>query len=664
MQSGVRYVGELHLRIKGSEEEGKRYIPQARLLMGETLADAEVNQLGSHMRRKQLPDGTVLVAEKIGAINRVTIVTPGATPPREPLRPLDDVVVWARELERPDGIDPENPQQILRADVDSDSRVWTTFFFNADTPGHATFPGNKGTFGGMFPDGLTRAGNVDWVSEGGQRINWYGPQCRYFFDGYVQPRSQYGKWVFMLGQALLDTDQYAVDSDEQAHGDDRWVLGAALKRIGGVTWLYVVQSTASNIPLPSGTVEAMFGQYSAAYAGTGQPSTLYRYRLLIEVDVAGVPRFVVSPNSREPLVSVADMNAEPWVFNTSCTEARCWQSPGASGWWALLANHVDVQPSDVTEVYPGTTQSLHVLTISDDGASASTQALSITDNGQPVVVASDWVDDERLDLFLAVRPGVDPVLIFGGAEWTINSTVIGAGNLHQQERRYLLFADLRSRVFVFLRVQQSHVNGDTTQPNLGAGTSLEVFRGGARILDTGPDASVLQVPLVRSMLANSQKYASLAGRHVNPYFHLYGLVLLKEATEEEAPGITGATPDFAGAINAFGSLPLPSECYFGAYHLPQPTTQPVRTVAMRAFPGFSASSQDFDGHYSMVGCASSEDTLVLSMHDPLWKSGDGNFRDRSISYVSGSQLSTLTGVAGTFARYHPIWQIGKPPRVD
>ena len=64
--SDGRYEGELFTRFDGDREAGKRYVPEARKVLGGVLADAAHNNLGVHKIRKQLTDGAVIVAEKIG----------------------------------------------------------------------------------------------------------------------------------------------------------------------------------------------------------------------------------------------------------------------------------------------------------------------------------------------------------------------------------------------------------------------------------------------------------------------------------------------------------------------------------------------------------------------------------------------------------------------
>src|SRR5690606_35861489 len=146
---------------------------------------------------RQLEDGTVIVAEKHGDIPRITITPAPPQPSIPPPIVRDDFVVWARTGALPDGIDEDRPQQILRP-------AWTTFFDNADVEGYEDFTGDKGTYGGMFPQGLLLAGNIDWLSPiTGERISWYGPSSRYWYDDWRLPRAQYGKHVFHLGQVLL-----------------------------------------------------------------------------------------------------------------------------------------------------------------------------------------------------------------------------------------------------------------------------------------------------------------------------------------------------------------------------------------------------------------------------------------------------------------------------
>ena len=78
-------------------------------------------------------------------------------------------------------------------------------------------------------------------------------------------------------------------------------------------------------------------------------------------------------------------------------------------------------------------------------------------------------------------------------------------------------------------------------------------------------------------------------------------------------------------------------------------------VSERALGGFAGSRPDADGHFSVVGCAASATSLLVSF---AVATDDG---DQSFFSITGDTFSIVTGIGGTNARYHPIWVLGKPP---
>ncbi len=87
---------------------------------------------------------------------------------------------------------------------------------------------------------------------------------------------------------------------------------------------------------------------------------------------------------------------------------------------------------------------------------------------------------------------------------------------------------------------------------------------------------------------------------------------------------------------------------------------PLLLVADQARPGPANSQIDSDGQYCGLGCASSESHVLFSASLPYDTAAlEPPF---ALHYVTAGALPELTGVQGGNARYHPIWQLGKPPK--
>lgn len=685
MLAGQRYVGELHVRIVGDRATAMLHLPFARKVMGAVLIDAGRNGLGVHTMRQELPDGTVVVAEKIGGENRVTIIAPEPGGPPPELRPPDDFVVWARDADRTDGIDDEHPQQILQATVDG-TLAWKTYFFSSDTDGHEAFPGEKGTYGGLFPDGLRRAGNIDWESRGKQRLSWYGPSSRYWPDAYVQPRAQFGKFVFMLGAAVLDTDAYATASTEQEHGPDRYILGAALKVIDGLTWLYTVQSEAMVETTPGGEIfVAQFADACCPYARQDSAGGIYRYALLRQPDEAGVTRYTVALNSRELLAALDDNHAEPWFFNQSCTVAHCYVLP-VDGWYRHIRWWgTDDDPGwDLHEPDP---EQVFRQAVFDDagGATLSDIVLSVTPSGAPVHVATDYRGDEAVHATVAnftstTYPGDEARQ--GSVHWNVAGLEFRSGGgtrSHLAMSPYpanadgwlsaqIVFADLRTDVLVLM------THYDTT---LHGTKRLEVYRSGVREHEELAPANANLVWPMLGLPIGVGEWAGMPGpptadawRALPPYYFIYGITVFLGygvvPAPENPPEVWEIEAYTSGLNTGFAWAPYPKARYFGA--TPYPGTRwidPLTRVSTYAPGGFQGNAQDFDAHESVFGCASTKDAMVLSGWRPASSSAvdPGAYQgNASFHYATGATVPELTGVAGSFARFHPVWLLGKPPR--
>lgn len=677
---GPAHTGWTHKRTTGDPDEVARWVPVARKVLGFAIQQAQFNGLLTYKVEKRLENGVLLIGELIGGLPRYTIEVPPR--PQQPRRPriLDDFVVWARDADHLGGIDEEFPQQILRLQDGS----WKTFFYSASTEGHEDFPRSKGTYIEMFPDGVRYAGNVDWESAKGEIISWYGPSARYWPDAWVQPRQQLGKIVCMLGAKLLDTEQYALDSEEQTHGPDRYITGAALKNTEDGDWLYTVQSEALNTTLPAGPhrMDDM-PVVGCPYSRQDNVGGIYRYALVRELDEAGVPRYRVVANSREQLADLEGNHAEPWFFNQSCTVAHCYELPG-NGWFCRSQFADEPEPLDppLSIINPDPSQVFREALFDEEGGcTMETTTLSVAVPGPPVHFVADYKGDERvfgyvLDLTRTEIPGYaegpgagypyGPVGfdIAGVQFWQLPSSGALAffPNPHGWLGAYFAFADLRRDILV-LRVD--YPNQFVPPGSVRRINAMEVYRNGLRLYTSLDDENRPFSGMPQAGYSFQLHFAT--GRTTAPafapYFYLYGVTVI--------PVFQPVTDDYTTLVYGGNSAgfcwsPYPFAAYVGytAGWNDLDWSANLLTLASMAPAGFQGNAADFDGNYSVLGCAATDDALVFSGYLPAAEldleqtAWTGTY---SAHYVTGSTLQELTGVAGDFARYHPVWRLGKPP---
>lgn len=662
--SGARYADWTFVRVVGDRAAAQPILPYARKLLGAVMEDAARNKLGVHSMRRELEDGSVVVAEKIGDLPRITI-TPAPRPSQEPPKtPASDFVVWARNGTLDEGIDSEFPQQILQ----KTKAGWKTFFYDSSVTGYADFTLAKGTYSNSFGDGIRHAGNIDWVSRKDLRISWYGPSSRYWPDAYVQPRSQYGKFVFMLGAVLLDTDAYATASTDQAHGDDRYVLGAALKKVGTAMWLYTVQSEATAEPSP--TLSTSRSTTQRPYSQTNMDGGMYRYQLYREVDTFGVTRYKVDNNSRE-LLFTYNNHAEPWFFNVSCTAAHCYELPPT--WYAATTTPYNPTNPDAIPILPNGTQIFQSATIGDDTADLdAATTLSVTANNAWVPFASDYVGDTRKDMTLQWKSGVlDAWFKFDEVAHPIKSFTnlvpTGPDTAHDGwDMGCIAYANIRDNVLVFRRdhhLLNVHFLDHSQDEVLGTGQTIEVWRGGAveHVETIAPDSLdiadfVYSSPgMGKSNDTNNFYMSQFAGNTLPPYFFVYGLI---DNLVPVGPGdsLYAVNSQQYGCNTGLSWAPYPAAAYFGTFYASASPDSTGAAFSSFVYNAFQGNRVDFDGHYSTLTCATTEEIVMLSMWRPVEGSGAQSFH-----YVSDAELPNLTGVAGANNRYHPVWLMGKPP---
>jgi hypothetical protein len=719
--SGPRFSNWHHVRVIGDRDVAQAYFPQARKVLGHVWDEAQRNQLGVATRRVALQDGTVIIADKIGNMPRITIDVTGRARGGPPERGRDRFVVWARDIDRQNGIGettdldgalPRHPQQMLEKSPD-----WATRFFNAGSIGFDEFALRKGVYErikgrGAFPDGVRRAGNIDWEDRRGYRINWYGPSTRYFLDPYVQPQLQYRPFVFMLGEPVLDVDAYITSSTETPM-TEKFVMGACIRVVNGINWLYTIQADLPVMSTPGGTInpEAIF--LSEMYPLGSIPLRMNRYALTRIKAPDEVIRFKVIADSRQSLwFSSIERAAQPWFFNQNGTEASSFATKGG-----LAASF---RVSDSFNSPPGDQDSRLLLTIlsTGDGATLSESPASLPAGGGLTdgILATDYVKNVRSDLKIVRRivgdtrdaPAIKlddlivPLIYHENVELNSSGMKVGPSNaggytndpipnvsppLHHTvvTKRYLVFADIPSKVLLFAvnktTLNFRHVNEDDSIGTFGFDTKIELYRNG--LLVASFPTSTPNKPMLSAFPADEFQMFNIANGTGEAFIGQQGnfvftTMLSKLAVNNIAPSfyVYGAIaninePSFSiiwmGFHGVYGYLAYPEGHIYGSFAVATTGSGavPVTNVAeyLRS-GGFSGSQGDKDGMVSTVGCATIDDVTMFSI-PPYYSEVDGGLNvigesDNSIFYVDGDKtLGALTGVAGQNSRYHPIWRLGR-----
>lgn len=653
----ARYTDWSHIHVVGADRAAAApYVPAARKLLGQVMQDASFNQLGTHKLVQKLDDGTVITAEKHGSIPRITIV-PGASVAKEPLPVPDDFVVWPRDAEHPGGVDDDRPQMILRRYKDD----WSVY--------------RPGAYAAMFPEGLRRAGNLDWVGERGERVSWYGPSNGLFCDPYVKPRAQYGTWVFHLGRAILDVEGYqSATTTTDGAENHKWVLGACLRKVDGAVYLYTIQTYLPDTPSTAPfNVDA--GQAAAAEPLAAASNTVFLCRYLL---AGSAVVWDAVHGSRNILAawSIPRMQ-QPWRFSRDGSQATS-TAPQSD-----ITNVAAYNGDDgAVETSPSAACVVYMANV-DTGTYSST-SVSLTSAFQPFVY--DWdADGNQVSLdagWVTVAGESWPALRLGDLELPVmidsvaySSNTAGAVATLSAAQNKLLFMSIRDGVTVVLRYEYEAtvVVGGTDGQQTWV-SQIDVYRGGQKVRSL-PDHSETHEPVVlytapftfssfsgvlQSITRNGRFLADLVAQiSCSPLHLLYGVWLVADVDTPTAEIPLAVM--FFGAL--YGRMPWPGSYCFGGYKANSDSTaQPVLLISGGSLAGFDTTATDFDGMPCVLSCATSSDTTVLS--GPGFS---GHFDDNvaveitgeSVHYADDTSLPGLTGMMGATPRFHPAWVLGR-----
>lgn len=660
MSSGARHVDWTHVRVLGDRDLAARHVPYARKLLGFVMDEAQRNSLGTYKLERTLQDGTRVIAEKHGDVPRITIATVGGSSPLE-RKYQDNFVVWARDTEQPNGVDFDHPQQILQLR----DGAWKTFFYSESVAGYAAFPGAKGTYVGQFPEGIIQAGNLDWEGDQLTRVSWYGPSTRYWFDPFVQPKRQYGTWVFMLGKVLLDTDEYVSSTPSDAFAE-RWVLGAAVRN----GFLYTVQAL-----LPDGTTDTALPPFNSSDTSLPWPQgnvqlVLSRYAIVREDEVT----YSVAPGSRSVLWSGAVKNAlNPWFFNRSVTAAVNMGLPD------IVLVRRQFTGTGATQVMdppaPSESNEVHTLTTSSGTWAVNTVSVSMAPSGE-AVVAADFRGDDLVQLTVRREAHGDLTnrFVFGfeGLEITAREVVfalldpdpvdgIGTRASWTGFRAWIMHADLRVSTFLVYRFESYQVLNAAALSRYTERVSL--YRDGVRVTDPyvlGPGASVTRdTGFVGELgvVVSGEKYDEIyAGLALSPLFAIYGQTSRYQNVSWTAGGYWW---DLSGSHALYSYRGYPTEDTFGCSRINSAAASGVSRVdAGTDVATWENTVDDFMGRQSLLSCATKDDITMLSTYGYEHQTG------RSINYVDNGDLAALTGVGADLSRYRPVWLLGRPTDME
>lgn len=323
--------------------------------------------------QRELEDGSVVMARLVGGLPEIYV---RAAPDGEGEAPAPKIACNPRNSDFPSGRDP------LWTQVGLTPRAgpWGAWF-GSRLAGDLVAP-PKALYTRAFPDGIKRGGNCDWRGADGVVVSFYGPTLRYLYDPYRKPDKQYGRWVFMNGDAVLDVAEY--DTANSLSTPETLVLGAAL--VGND--LYVMQANIGAFADDPGaefagtTPDGAAAWISPVYPPGTTDLKLYRYAVArVDTSPQKAGRAKVVDGSRTLLWSkTARGYVNPWVANPDATVWETFALPEETrriAWRNYNGHLVDVPPDpEIVLCAPSETSKHTTLAISGGGVSESTVDVS------------------------------------------------------------------------------------------------------------------------------------------------------------------------------------------------------------------------------------------------------------------------------------------------
>ena len=456
-----RYAGELFTRVVGDERAAQALMPAARLVMGKAVEAAAANNLGSYVLRQPLQDGSVIVAEKIGDLHRVTITTP-TRQDKPQVEPGGGFILWPRwnvvpflPTFRGDEVDPFGEQPQAWLEFVGTSKI-TRYFDRWDVVDDI-----KGArferFGvpELYPEGLRYFGNNDWKNGGDYALSWYGYYSRYVTD--VSIPDAMARYVFQQGQLLFDRVAYADGLDDPPDYLQWRINSACLREAEGGGTELVVTFTNYVTGTPTSGQSAFVAFTVVRNEGDAEKGN-WRIAQDSQTLLGMTPGKINPEQPSNPDAFVAA--ASPWFFNASGTEA---------------IRTITSEPTNIASLQNTVTQIVGVNPTSIDyeaetvpfligNYNNSLTAFSLVEPTR-AIVASDYVGDERRDAYINIRVSQGQYFLgdFDGTLQVVVALEFDGGEIILMDRDYadgadrqdyhqVCFMDLRHNLFAGWRV--------------------------------------------------------------------------------------------------------------------------------------------------------------------------------------------------------------------
>lgn len=443
-----RYEDWTHVRVNGDRHAAAPYLGEGRKLLGQVFEEAKHNNLGVHLLRRRLEDGTVIVAEKIGDMPRITIAPTQAQQPGIK-RTLEAFCLnWA-------GIAPDRtPIMFVEPSGEpgeEDFRDWQAAFFDANAYGRDLVPEERRTgsymdvFGvrsGVRDDGTRLLpGNGMWVHpDRGEVVSWFRGYNGYWPHHYRHPITNYADYVCIYGHIA-----YAVP-------DPAWrVLAAAMKD----GWLYVMvaEDLGPLVPSMPPAQPAYSGQVwcSQPYDATGYHYSLWRYPLTTKIQPdSGIETYIAAPHEdAEKLWDGAlELAYGAWSFDREVTKCVTVQLPRVAAWSPVyvIEGGAWVPSSSPPATYPQVEAERLELAIELEPVPHATLSRAVA----PTLVA----EDDGVELHIveaAVEAGYSRVEYRCGELAVPAIEHRNAAGQQWWDRRVMVYAHLPTRTFLFYR---------------------------------------------------------------------------------------------------------------------------------------------------------------------------------------------------------------------
>lgn len=480
--SGPRHTDWSHVHVKGGDKDkAAPYLPDARKLLGFVMGEAKRNNLGSHKIKRVLDDGTVIIAEKIGDIPRMTII-PGGAGGEFAIRTLEGFFAT-----RAGGVD----SPILFTPP-TESADWKALFQNSEATGYSGVPTDRrgsyaDVFGSLPMETVKRLATpggiwVDPVTE--EAVTWFQGFNGYWPEHWRHPRANYSRLVSIYGHTVLLTENPA------------WrVMSAAMKD----GWLYVLVCEDLGIlePPERPAAPSVSGEvwYSQPYTDATYTYTLMRYPLAkytVPETRIETYRVVNQATTGEQLwTSDLELAYAAWSFNEDVTNCVSVQLPrkavfafkvkyfpdyGISPYWST-------DPDEQAEYPEAAAHRMELAITHGVGTpgvtftSAPATSLAAEANGVQLTIETA-VDSYSAGTFSRRVDMTCGDMVLPLTESTSNYTA--SPRVAEETKRTILFAHLPTRTFLFYVWSMSY-----TDKTIKAGFELYVAGAEVTIPDTG-----------------------------------------------------------------------------------------------------------------------------------------------------------------------------------